>query len=65
MWNVESAKPTRAYIRFTIFITFLNFERFSRDLISSQTFDAGFDKDSVPWYKVLTDLVINVELHRP
>ena len=72
MWNVESAKPTRAsgYIRptsgFQFFIAFLNFGRFSSDLIlfgiSSHTFGARYDTDSVPQYTVLTDLVVKVHL---
>ena len=48
------------------FIAFSNFGRFSSDLIlfgkSSQTFDARYDKDSVPWYTVLTDLVVKTRL---
>ena len=30
--------------------------------IGSQTFGARYDKDSVPWYTVLTDLVVKVRL---
>ena len=49
-----------------LFISFLNFEKFSSDLIlfgiCSQSFGASYDKDSVPYYTVLIDLVERVSL---
>ena len=54
------------YQVFNFFIAFLNFGRFSSDLIlfgiSFQTFGVKYDKDPVPQYTVLTDLVVKVRL---
>ena len=48
LWDVESAKPTREYIKFPIFFAFLNFGKLLSDSIlfgiSSETYVLGRTK---------------------